>query len=206
MHRWSELTRRGALVLGGAAALLLHAGGSAAQRVIAGSFAGRVAGSSAFIVIVTNGTNVGAYACDGTSTGKLSTSEWFKGTASGASLDLKSLSGAARLTAQLGSSVISGHLQLSDGGRLAFTANRGDGASGFYYFRNTIGGQSYQAGWIVLPTGEQRGSLRVNGRLFAHAALNVASGTATLADAGLVKVGKFTASNVVQFQMGCFPC
>jgi serine/threonine-protein kinase len=185
--------------------LLLSVDQGAAQRVTTGSFVGRVAGSSTFIVIVTNGTNVGAYACDGTSTGQLSTSEWFKGTVSGASLDLMSLSGAARLTAQLGSSAITGFLHLS-GGRLAFTANLGNGVSGFYYFRNTIGSQSYQAGWIVLPTGEQRGSLRVNGRAFAHAALNVASGTATLASAGNVKVGKFTASNVVQFQMGCFPC
>lgn len=187
------------------ALVLLPAGCDTAEPPpLSGTFVGRFSESAAAIVIVTNGTDVRAYACDG-SDDRVSVSEWFKGPLAGDAVDLPSVSNAARLAARLTGSAASGTVTLEDGAVLPFEAPREDGDAGFYLFKGDVYGEFYQAGWIVLPDGEQRGSVLVGSQVLPHASLDVPTRTATISGAGTVTAGKLVPSNVEQGFQGCFP-
>ena len=172
----------------------------------AGSYVGRLAGSDAFVAIVTNGTDVRAYVCDGAGDGQLTVSEWFKGTAHQNEFYLTSLSGATEITAQIEADKASGGFVSGDGTLRMFEATRVDGDASFYLFKNFVGSEFYWAGWIVLPDGDQRGSLLLGTSRTANTSLNLSTGTATLSGAGTVSPGKLTSDNVIQGFGGCFPC
>ena len=167
---------------------------------------GRVADSDALVAFVTNGNDVRAYVCDGSSDDHLTISEWFKGTLAGDGLDLASVSGAARLTAKVEATVAKGRVVRDDGIDLAFEATLDDSDAGFYLFKNFVGDQFYWAGWIVLPTGEQRGSLLLGTNATANATFDLRTITARLPGVGTVRPGKLIAANVTQGFGGCFPC
>ncbi len=176
------------------------------EKEHAGTYVGRLAGSDAFVAIVTNGRDVRAYVTDGAGDGRLAISEWFEGTIFQNEFSLFSLSGGVQLTADIEADTASGGVVLSGGTLLLFEAVRADGEAGLYLFENSVGSDFYQAGWIVLPGGDQRGSVLVGTSRAANTSLNPSAGTATLPGAGTVTPGKLTPDNVTQVLAGCFPC
>lgn len=76
-HPGARIRRAGLLAL---SVLLVSCDDSpAAVQALSGSFVGRLTGSDAFVTVVTNGTDVRAYLCDGTANRELTISEWFRG-------------------------------------------------------------------------------------------------------------------------------
>lgn len=133
-------------------------------------------------------------------------SEWFKGTVKGDGLALTSERATTRLIAELTPEAATGQVILESGAMLTFTAARDDGTSGFYLFKNPRQGEFYWGGWIVLPTGEQRGSVRVGTHATANTSLDVSTGTAQIDGIGSVTAGKLTVERVAQGFQGCYPC
>lgn len=179
---------------------------SSPGSTISGSYVGRVANSDAFVVVVTNGTDVRAYICDGAANGQITVSEWFKGTVTGRDVQLTSERGTATLTLELTSGTATGTVRLPNNVTRTFAAPRDDGTGGFYLFKNPRGSDFYWAGWIVLPSGEQRGSVLVGTSVTANTSLNVSTQTATISGVGTVTAGKLTVSRVAQGFQGCYPC
>ena len=136
----------GALVAGLLA--VAGCGGSDTEPVReTGSFVGRLAGSDAFVALVTNGEVAEGYVCDGR-TGKR-----FTGTLDGARAELLADDG-TRLVATLRDGRAQG--TLAEGGReLAFTADAARGEAGYYRAEAPDGRRL--ASWIVLADGRQRG-------------------------------------------------
>ncbi len=170
-----------------------------------GSFVGRVANSSAFISIVTNGTDARAYMCDGTPDGHLTIAEWFKGKQSGDTVDLESLSGIAHLNAHIASSAATGSVTLPGVSDLTFSAPPAQGAGGYYLYKYIHGGVLRWAGWIVLNTGEQVGSMPTPVRTSLGVTLDLSSGTAQIPEVGTVTPGHALTTNVIRQFQGCFP-
>jgi hypothetical protein len=144
------------------ASLLLAACGGGTQTV-SGSFVGKVDGSDAFIAITlhTNG-EVTAYVCD-----SATISAWFKGKADGSTLDLTNASG-AHLTADLAPDSFTGTFTPSGangGSALTFSVQQAGEPAGLYRADATLDGVAYVGGWIVLPSGEERGAISGGGKL-----------------------------------------
>ena len=126
---------------------------------LTGSWTGTVDGSGAFIAIASNGTEVMAYVCDGSTI-----SQWFKGTAGVDAVDLASgkvdlSKGDARLQANLASDQASGSLTLADGTTYNFLAPRAAGDAGLYRLEESRDGDDWVGGWVVLNDGNLRGAL-----------------------------------------------
>ena len=128
---------------------------------------GRVAGSDAFIAVVSTGSKALAYVCDGAKV-----SLWFTGAVKqGGLLEVTQASG-AKLTANLAAQSVVGTLELEAGRVLNFRTEPVKDTAGLYRARTTLGGSSYLGGWIVLPDGEQRGNVVGGGTLFERVLLN----------------------------------
>ena len=140
--------------------LLISACGGA--EPVSGSYVGKVDGSDAFIALVAqkNG-EVTASVCDGASI-----SEWFRGSADGDTLELASKSG-AHLAADLAADSINGSFTPSGGSSLDFIASAVTEPAGLYRAEQTIDGVDYVGGWIVLPGGEERGSISGGGKFLS---------------------------------------
>lgn len=191
----------------GVATTVLGSCDGVTERSVSGTYVGRVAGSNAFAVVVTNGTDVRAYVCDGAADGRLTVSEWFKGVTTGRTVASTSESGGARLTAEFAPETASGSVRLADGRVLTFTAAREDGdGPGFYLFKTQRAGEWFWGGWIVLPGGDMRGSTIVHGATTANTTLSVPRLTAQLPTLGVVTPAKLTTTNTVQGFNGCFGC
>src|SRR5438105_11163005 len=91
---------------------------AAAQQNQAGSFAGTVTGSNAFIGIVTYGSQVLAYVCDGTDQGATIWG-WFDGPLAGPQTQLASTNGLGLLL-DLSGPTPRGQVLTRDGSRLDF--------------------------------------------------------------------------------------
>jgi serine/threonine-protein kinase len=117
--------------------------------------------SEAFIGLVTMEDNrrTLAFVCDG---GSLAT--WFQGTAGPDEVAISS--GGAKLTAQLTRQAAAGTVVLNDGRVLTFTATPSSGEAGLYQAKRTLGALEYLGGWIVLPNGEQRGTVLAGGSTY----------------------------------------
>jgi steroid delta-isomerase-like uncharacterized protein len=129
-------------------------------------YAGQVDGTEALIAFVTDGSEIRAYVCDGQEVG-VTLSEWFRGTAGGAEIDLPSTSGQAQLTATLTPAAVTGTVVVADQA-WSFTALPARDGSGLYAYRggstaallNRTGtmatqAQVIRAGWVVSnPEGE----------------------------------------------------
>lgn len=122
---------------------------------LAGNFAGAVPGTDAFLaVVVDKSDHALAYVCD-----SKQTADWFRGAvAPDGALDLTAPDG-AHLTGKVAPGSVAGTLTLA-GKSLPFTASPTEGDAGLYRATETINGTAYVGGWIVLPDGEQRGSVR----------------------------------------------
>ncbi len=137
------------LIVTGLIALMLAACG---QERTQGSFVGQVAGTDAFVAVVTDGELVIGYVCDGQGIG-----EWFQGrVADGV---LTSARG-ARLALEVAKEGVSGTFTAVSGSSHSFTTEVATGSAGLYRLPETVvDDETYKGGWIVLPNGDQRGEL-----------------------------------------------
>lgn len=118
----------------------------------AGSWAGPVDGTEAFIAIVAGPSGFVAYACD-----DATVAEWFRADDAAGTMTLTS-EGNALLSASLDGDTVTGTFVLADGEPRTFTAvatpepiHRSDG------FDET---EAAQVGWVTLASGERRGAVQ----------------------------------------------
>jgi hypothetical protein len=141
------------------------AGCSSTSTVVAEpsmEFVGRVSGLDAFVGIVTRGSDVAAFVCDGAGT-TISVADWFTGKLDKGGFDL-ALDGGGRLTGTINpDAVVVGILRTSAGDTFVYQAPRGRGAARLVRADGTLANVGYTAGWIVLSDGEQRGGIRSRG-------------------------------------------
>ena len=179
---WTPPARVCAAVLV-AAALGMGGCGSSSTKTSAaptGDFAGRVAGSQAFVAVVAGRAKVVAYVCDG----RHGLAELFGGQRSGNRLALRNAHG-ARLSATITPGRVTGAFAKAAGGSsLRFTATPAHGHAGFFRARGRIDHAPATLGWIVLPDGAERGAATLGSRVVEAPALNVATSTATLRGGG----------------------
>lgn len=136
--------------------LLLVACGRTQSATPAGTFVGTVADTDAYIAIAPQeNNNIIAYVCDGQTI-----SVWFRGERNENNLDLTATNG-ARLQASLEPETATGSVTLADGQTHSFTATLASGEAGLYRAEETIDGNNFVGGWILLSDGNQRGA--VNG-------------------------------------------
>jgi hypothetical protein len=125
-------------------------------------FVGRVSGLDAFVGIVTRGSDVAAYVCDGAGT-TISVADWFTGKVTRGGFDL-ALDGGRRLTGTINpDGVIVGILRTSAGDTFVYQAPRASGAARLVRADGTLANVGYTVGWIVLADGEQRGGVQSRG-------------------------------------------
>jgi hypothetical protein len=127
---------------------------------LAGNFAGKVEGTNAFIAVVVDRENHAlAYVCDGKGEESAEVAEWFEGAvADGGSLDLRS-EGGAHLVAEVTESGTKGTVTFS-GQEHSFSASPAEEPAGLYRAEETVDGTEYVGGWILLESGEQRGTVK----------------------------------------------
>ena len=178
-------------------------GNGSNASAVTGSFVGRVANTRALIAIVTDGTQVRAYVCDGTPDGQLVLAEWFKGQTSGGSVDLISNTGIAELKAQFTPTTVTGTVTVPSSQVLTFQADLASGDAGLYGYKQVHNNQLHWAGWVVLPTGQQTGAQIFPQVTAQGVTLNAGNATGLIPQVGSVSVLKVTVSNARFFQMGC---
>jgi hypothetical protein len=113
------------------------------ERVV---YAGRAEDSQGAIAVAVLGSQAAAYFCDGRNV-----EAWFRGTAEGGNITLKSKSGAT-LNAELDGNEIKGTVQIKND-TLKFEIDEAKQPAGLYRAR----GSKTTIGWIVLPDGSQVG-------------------------------------------------
>jgi hypothetical protein len=130
-------------------------------KTVDGTFAGAAQGSPAYVAVYVDKADkkgrhkVIAYVCD-----SQQVAEWFdQKNVKGNTLSLTS-DGGARLKATLTKSAATGTVRLPDGTKLPFAAPRANEPAGLYRAEQTIAGQDYLGGWILLPDGTQRGAVK----------------------------------------------
>ena len=178
-------------------------GGGGDATGVTGIFVGRVANTRALIAIVTDGTQVRAYVCDGTPDGQLVLAEWFKGKKSGESTDIISNTGIAELKAQFTSTGVTGTVTVPANQVLTFQASLGEGDAGLYGYKQIHSNQLHWSGWVVLPTGEQRGAQIFPQMTSLGVTLNTSIGMGQIPQVGTVSPLKVTVNNAKFFQSGC---
>ena len=135
--------------------------GCQANTPKAQSFVGQISSSDIFVGVVNNNGSLTAYVCDGTET-TVNKAEWFKGSASNNTFNLSSANGAS-LTGEIKTDGITGTLTEANGQPISFTLGISTGDAGVYRADLTNSNGTYIGGWIVLPSGEQRGSVSFQG-------------------------------------------
>jgi hypothetical protein len=139
-------------------------------------YAGEVNGGGASVAIAVHGSQAIAYVCNG-----YVIEAWLKGTATAGKLDLTGKNH-ARLKAAYRFRKAVGYV-LADGTRYTFSAPSVHKPSGLYESIAIVAGAKIKAGWIVLPDGQQVGSIESNADSAVPSAtrapaLDVATGTA----------------------------
>ena len=115
---------------------------------VAGEFVG-VTNSGDAIGLSTNGQQLIAYACDGTTKHAITFSVWFKGAVSHNAVSLFAKNG-EHLVATLTPQSATGTVTLTGGKSFSFTATAvTDRAAGLYRDEETFAGVRYLAGWII---------------------------------------------------------
>jgi hypothetical protein len=124
-------------------------------KLITGSFVGTVAGSDAHVAIVVGpkGATL-AHVTDGGSS-----VDWLDGTLTGRTATLSN-DGGATLDAKLTKSAATGSFTRPGFQTLSFTARAARAPAGFYRSQESFADGLYAAGWVVLPDGSTRGSVR----------------------------------------------
>ena len=100
------------------------------------TYTGKLEGTDAYIAVITARDKVVIYTCDGQNF-----AQWFR----------------ARL--------VSGTLFLEDGKVHTFKALRSQSPAGLFRSETLLEGANYIGGWVVLPSGEQRGSIMGGGAI-----------------------------------------
>lgn len=137
------------------------AGASPAATDPSSAFVGRVDGIDAFVGLVTRGSEVVVYVCDGTDT-TIGMADWVTGTVVRNSFEL-TLEGGGRLAGTIDRGVIVGVLRTSTGDAFPYRAVRASQGAGLIRAEGTLAGVDYVAGWIVLADGQQRGGVKSRG-------------------------------------------
>lgn len=122
---------------------------------------GAVEGTNAFIAVVASAGQAVVYVCDGES----DIAEWFFGPLDDERhLDLPNDHG-AHVTAVVVGDTFSRTVRFADGSEHGFTTEHAVPGAGIYRVTgDNATNAGVVAGWVVNNEGEQRGSLRVNGR------------------------------------------
>jgi hypothetical protein len=115
-------------------------------------YAGSVGGTRTFAGIVADGESAAALVTDGTES--VSVFAWFGGPVKDSAFTATSNN--ITLSARIGGDAASGTLTMPDGRVLNIVLPRVRGGAGVYRAESNSTGQPYTAGWVVLPTGEQR--------------------------------------------------
>jgi hypothetical protein len=115
------------------------------------TFAGKTANPDLFAAVVTHANGIEAYFCDGKK------DFWFRGLAGDSVLELTEPGGAS-LTLEVADDVVIGQLKVGDT-VTAFEIPKAASDS-LYRAETYMGEQRILAGWIKLPSGEQRGTVR----------------------------------------------
>lgn len=165
------------------------------------SVVGRVEGLDAFIGMVSyrNGDVIG-YVCDGKRLGEV-----VAGSAAEGEIELVSDTG-AKVAATLSKDRASGTFTTSDGEEFDFTAARSTGNAGVYRALDKVAGRQIKGGWIVLPSGEQRGLVRVDGAPRPGPAIQPSKPTVSVTGVGVVQVQQATPSASAGVWGGCHGC
>lgn len=127
------------------------------------TFAGKTSDANVFAAVVTHAAGVEAYFCDGTR------DFWFRGLASDSTIEMSDASG-AKLSVDIARDIVAGQLTV-DGVVTPFELPKST-PEALFRADTQVGGQRVLAGWIVLPSGEQRGVIR-NGTLSQASTLNL---------------------------------
>jgi hypothetical protein len=154
-----KITRLALTTLVAAAALAACGGGgdneTAEDKTISGSFAGKVAGSEAYVAIVAGrGGKVLAYVTDGASS-----VDWVAGVVTGRTASLSN-EGGATLDAKWSRREVTGSFTRPQNPTLTFTAVSVKTPAGLYRAVEDFADGRYVGGWVVLPDGTERGSVR----------------------------------------------
>ena len=126
------------------------------------NFVGITQNPEVFVAVITSQEKAIAYICDGQNL-----AQWYRGTLqAGGLFEARSTTGTTRITAQINSRSVQGMVSLEAGETLSFraaeqvdTAQAAGQAAGLYRSDDNIDNQRWLGGWIVLPNGEQRGSI-----------------------------------------------
>jgi len=141
--------------------LLIAACSSSNQTQDVQHYVGQVEGTDAFIGLVTDGSQITAYVCDGTDT-TISILAWFKGSLSENAFTLVNDNNLT-LTGKIDSGKASGSLSLADGSQHAFVSEIAEGSAGVFREEKAVNGDVTVTGWIVLPNQEYRGGFIISG-------------------------------------------
>jgi hypothetical protein len=145
--------------------LLAGAGGAASAAVtsevtaalVKGEFVGPTAHWRADIGLSSNGKQVVAYLCNGT-TRHVSLAQWFKGPVTSSRIDITNTHG-THLVATVRAHAIKGTITLKGGRSTPFTARLLPSASrryGLFRSEETLKGVRYLGGWILVPPAKAR--------------------------------------------------
>lgn len=136
--------------------LMLLAGSQAAP--INGNYVAEVAGpvgSNPFVAVVTTQDKAIAYICDGEVL-----AEWFRADLqAGGLFEARSTTKKSGITAQVNAGSVVGAITLESGKVIQFRAAPADGTAGLYRSDDNINNERFLGGWVVLPSGEQRGAV-----------------------------------------------
>ena len=150
---------------------------TATPSAAAHSYVGAAAGTAAFVAVVTDGSRVLAYVCDGVPADPVGTlptiQTWFNAPSDGSTVD--ATQAGTRLQLRLTGTDMTGTLTLAGGRQLAVTGKAATGDAGLYRAEATGAGAKAVAGWILAADGAQRGGVGGEGGTLA-----TLSGTKTL--------------------------
>ena len=122
------------------------------------TYTGKLEGTDAFIAVITSADRVVIYTCDGQNF-----AQWFRARLVSSPLEVVSTDGEVKLTARISTRLVSGTLFLEDGKVHPFKALRSASPAGLFRSETLLEGANYIGGWVVLPNGEQRGSIMGGG-------------------------------------------
>lgn len=131
------------------------AAADAAPTPVTGNFVGRVEGTDALVAVVVGERSAVAYVCD-----SAQMVGGFKGRAGGDALRLDAMEGSGAAEIQLTDSLASGTVVVK-GTPYRFAAQRAPAHAGYFFAPGTMGGEPFEARWIVAPDGETRGAVLI---------------------------------------------
>lgn len=123
-----------------------------------GSWAGAIPGTNAFAAVVSDGRQVMAYVCDSNQVG-----QWFRADLTGDDVTAFNAEGWT-LTLRLDAASVTGSVVTPDGESVALDLPASPDQTPLYRAREELEQGTLLAGWVVLPTGEQRGAVNLTPR------------------------------------------